>query len=251
MDTKNTNLKSKKLIHELGSAGLAERLDKATIAEGVKHSKELIELVHDMTFERDPHFRDDTFPDMDFFDAYNALGAIYPFLSRELKDNALRAYLKQFDGINYRFVQINHTTNICEPLVLADLRVIRPKYWPGLDEGKEKIKSYRNFEEFKDNLMTADGIFIPEKVKSDFCVAYAAIRSDMSPYGAEYAKECHPDFLKRVVKGIVNMRFGSCENKNDIIKGHARLRELLPQEIHPLIDKNYELKDLPKKSDFP
>ncbi len=76
--------------------------------------------------------------------------------------------------------------------------------------------------------MVSDELFCTAKVKSDFCVAYAVLRSDMCSFGAEFTQTCHPLFLKRVVEGIVAMRFAWVQNDEEARKGRERLRELLP-----------------------
>ncbi|MCK4634749.1 MAG: hypothetical protein KAT37_02640 [Candidatus Aenigmarchaeota archaeon] len=214
---------SQKLINTLGDAGLPERLDKSTFKEGVKYADKLIELVKGIRPKRVQGVMDDFLPDTAL---YNALGAIYSGLTPDSKKDALNAYITQFDHVNYFYIQINHTPYIREPLVLADVFVENALYWPSLDEGKKLVKEYNNFANFKEEVMMPDGMFNPKKIDSDFCVAFAALRSDMSQYGPEYTKACHPKFLDRVIEGIVNMRIGRKDPK-----------EGLPQEVHSIIEK--------------
>ncbi|MBU0457677.1 MAG: hypothetical protein ABH824_02470 [Nanoarchaeota archaeon] len=180
-----------------------------------------------------PHNAPDTRP-------YNALGAIYSFLPREKKDEVLGVFLQQLGRINYFYVQIHHTPAISEPSLLSDIQIINPRYWPGMDEGKAIVKKFDNFAGFHDFLMGPDGIFRAGKVQSDFLVAYAALRSDMSPFGSEYAAACYPDFLERIVDGIVDMRLNM---DIGLEEGKARLRELLPTALHPKLEKSYQRTD--------
>ena len=85
-------------------------------------------------------------------------------------------------------------------------------------------------------------MFDPTKVRSDFCVAYAALRSNTSPFGAEYVRTCNPEFLDRVVGGIVALRFGRAKDDSDVKEGNSRLKELLPNSLHDLVKQKYEQK---------
>ncbi len=169
---------------------------------------------------------------------YNAVGAIYPYLKREQKDRALRGVLSILDRRNYLEVNgataVGHTPGIREPLLLADIKITRHLYWPGLDEGKLLIPKYTTFSELKEDVIDEYGHF-NRKVLSDFLVAYALLRSDISPYGEEYAKVAEPLFLERTVQAIVAMRFAHSDIV-DIQKGKERLEELLPKSVHERIE---------------
>lgn len=231
------------LIETLGSAGIYERVDSASLFEGFSQAQDIIKLVKEATHESVIGIGDDYIPDTKL---YNALGCIYPFLSRENKDKALQAYLSQLNHVNYMRVQDNHTPYIREPLVLADISILNPRYWPGLEESSAQVKSCGNFTEFKEKYMRPTGLFNPEKTPNDFCLAYAALRSDKSAFGKEYALAAKPSFLERVVNGIVAMRFGRFNydaqrpglageyaDQKDLLE---RLHTLLPVELHPQIE---------------
>jgi hypothetical protein len=222
------------LLKVLGNAGLQENVHPNTLNAGVEDCERIFEVVVGKEYERVQGIGDDFIPDTDI---YNAVGAIYPALSTEQRDAALRALLSQFDRVRYDCVQNNHTPYIREPLVHADLWVARAIYWPGLDEGKLRIKEHGAFDDFRSSLMSADGMFKRKRVNSDFCVAYAALRSDFWGHSREYADAVHAGFLERVLRGITNMRFGRAENDKDAEEGRARLLELLPERTHALIDK--------------
>jgi hypothetical protein len=229
MDTK---IVSKDLIKVLGNAGLQERLDAKTRSEGIKYSDGIIGFLEGLEVERVQGIGDDFIPNIKL---YNMIGAIYPALQPESRKRALNAYMRQFNRINYISVQENHTPFIREPLVLADIDNESHLYWPGLDEGKNIIKRHDNFAELKEEVMDGNGLFKPEAVNSDFCVGYALLRNDMSPFGDEYSKACNPAFLDRVVEAVVLMRTGHDDGHN-IEKGKSRLKELLPSRLHGTIE---------------
>ncbi len=231
------------LIETLGSAGIYERVDSGSLFEGFSQAQDIMRLVKEATHESVIGIGDDYIPNTKL---YNALGCIYPFLSRENKDKALHAYLTQFNGINYMRVQNNHTPYIREPLVLADIWIINPLYWPGLEESSAQVKGGENFTTFQEKYMLPTGLFNPQKTQNDFLLAYAALRSDKSTFGREYALAAKPSFLERVVKGIVAMRFGRFNydaqrpelageyaDQHDLLE---RLHTLLPVELHPQIE---------------
>lgn len=230
----------KDLIKTLGNAGLLERLDAKTRDEGIKYSDNIIGLLEGLEVERVQGIGDDFIPNTKL---YNAVGVIYPALQPESRKRALNAYMKQFDRINYISVQENHTPFIREPLVLAGIDTESLLYWPGLDEGKNIIQCHGNFAELKEEVMDGSGLFKPKAVKSDFCVGYALLRSDMSPFGDEYSKACNPAFLDRVVEAVVLMRTGHDDGHN-IEKGKARLKELLPSRLHKTMEAKYSLLNL-------
>lgn len=171
---------------------------------------------------------------------YNAVGAAYPYLDREKRDLALRQVINIFDGLNYAYVNglygVGHTTGIKEPLLLADIAIIRNLYWPGLDEGKLLLKKYDNFFDLSKDLIDEDGMFETRKVNSDFVVAYALLRSDYCSYGEDYIQIANKTFFERVLKAIVNIRFAHAESEEKIIKRIDRLKELLPESIHSMLE---------------
>ena len=60
---------------------------------------------------------------------YNAVGAVYPYLERDMKDLALGKILNILDRLNYADVNglrgIGYTTGIREPLLLSDIGIVR------------------------------------------------------------------------------------------------------------------------------
>ena len=86
------------------------------------------------------------------------------------------------------------------------------------------------------NLIDSNGMFYPNKVEGDFSVGYGFLRSDTTNYGEHYAKVANPFFLERLMKGIVAVRFGDTKDGDEIKKGDARLRELLPECLHDRIE---------------
>lgn len=229
----------KKLSKELVSAlseGLPERRSKKGLKSGVDCADEIISLVRNQRYARVMGIGDDFIPDTGL---YNMIGSIYSSLPREKRVEARDAVLSQLDGVNSHYVQMNHTPYIREPLLLSDIAVERPMYWCGLYEGKNLLEKQDTFAGFKKTLMNSNGLFKKDKVFSDFCVAYSALRKDMSSFGDAYANEAHPAFLDRVVDGIVSLRIGKPAKNSDLIAGRERLKELLPEGLQSLVDEKY------------
>ena len=171
---------------------------------------------------------------------YNAVGAAYPFLEREQKNNALTQILNILDGRNYAEVNgargAGHTTGIREPLLLSDIAIARPLYWPGLHEEENLWKKCSSFEDFKKQNMNEEGMFKKDRVKSDFIVAYSLLRSDLANFGEDYIKAANPDFLERTLQGIVGMRFARTKTPDEIKNGRERLHTILPKSTHEKIE---------------
>jgi hypothetical protein len=172
---------------------------------------------------------------------YNSVGAAYPYLDREKRDRALGKIISILDLRNYAEVNggrgYGHTPGIREPLLLSDITIARSFYWPGLHDEDHKWKKYTSFSELQKEMMDKTGMFKPEAVNSDFLVAYAFLRSDTCSWGEDYAKEANPNFLERVLKGIVALRFGrKLLDEQEIDKGRKRLMELLPKRVHGRIE---------------
>ncbi|MBS3140349.1 hypothetical protein J4479_05070 [Candidatus Woesearchaeota archaeon] len=235
-----SDLIRKELVEALARARLPERVSDDLLAEGLEKAGDLISLVGDQKKSRIRGIGDDYVSDIA---AYNALGAVYSNLPEPVRAQALTAYLNQMDNVNYRYVSKKHTSLISEPLAVSDICTARGLYWPGLVEGRRLVYQHQTFTEFERKVMTADGLFKVEEVRNDFTVAYAVLRSDRSSFGADYAKASHPQFLERVIEGIVAMRFRKVESVSEIEHSHKRLKELLPKEVHPLIQQKYESKD--------
>jgi hypothetical protein len=186
---------------------------------------------------------------------YNAVGSVYPELDREMKDRALEKIFEILDDFRYDIVQETHTSGIREPLLVSDISIVSPLYWPGLDEGKHILKKYQNFQDLKKDLIDENGLFfhsslktdtkqlidewIPEEklnfVRSDFVIAYSLLRSDRSNFGEEYTIVADSHFLDRTMQAIVALRFGWLE-PTDIEKGRRRLEEILPRPLHQKIE---------------
>jgi hypothetical protein len=138
---------------------------------------------------------------------YNSVGLIYPFLNRTLKNYSLEKILGILNGIRYDYVQISHTSFIREPLLLSDISIIEPLYWPGMAEGERLINQAQSFGNFKKEFLDLRGFFKRELINSDFIVAYSLLRKDFCDWGEEYLKIADPFFIERVIKGVVGKRF--------------------------------------------
>jgi len=220
-------------IESLGSSGLLERLDERTKNEGLSNHQLLIDLVRDKKYERVQGIGDDFIPDSDL---YNAIGSIYPLLDRKQRDEVIRVHLNQFDRLNYLAVNSNHTPNIREPLLLTDIIIARPLYWPGLKDEKKLWDGKESFTELQKEIMVEDGLFDPTKVRSDFLVAYALMRRDFTSFGEDYVQSANPEFLDRVMKGIVALRFAGRTSSSETEEGKSRLYELLPKSVHSKVE---------------
>lgn len=208
-----------------------EALDEAYTREG-KNRRGLIQAVANGPFETIPRA------------LYNTVGVAYPSFKREDKDYALGQLLSIMDKLNYADVNGSrgegHTPGIREPLLLSDIGITRPLYWPGMRKQERKIGECRDFSEFRDRFMTADGLFKSWEIESDFLMAYSVLRSDFSDFGEEYCEAAEESFLDRTVRGIVALRFAprsiDSVSEEEIEERRERLRFLLPSPLHPQID---------------
>ncbi len=233
------------LLEALGKPGLIERVDKTVLAEGLANFKPLVERVREHQEPSVQGIGDDFIPDSRL---YNMLGALYPALDREQRDAVLRALWVQFSSVNDFHVQENHTSTIREPLLLGDIGTVKRHYWPGLEEATALVGRYASFEDFRAHQMTDEGLF--QVVRSDFCVAYALLRVDKCRFGSDYVRAAHPAFLERTVRGIVAMRFGDYSEEAIVRERGARLRELLPVELHSKIEEYRREVGWASKSNF-
>jgi hypothetical protein len=171
---------------------------------------------------------------------YNTVGAVYPFLERSQKNKALAAVLSILDKVNYLEVNgeigIGHTTGIREPLLLSDIKITRDYYWPGLHDEEKLWRDHSNFFILQQEIMDQDGMFRKDKVRSDFLVAYALLRKDFCSFGEDYANAANPEFLERVLQGIVALRFSRADTSDKVHEGRERLLELLPPSVHHHIE---------------
>jgi hypothetical protein len=181
---------------------------------------------------------------------YNAVGSVYPYLEREQRDKALGEIFKILDKRNYFEVQISHTCGIREPLLLGDIFACRSLYWPGLYDEK-KLWSGKSFEEVKDSIIDENGLFKQDKVISDFLVAYALLRKDVGNMGRKYVEVANPNFLNRVLKGIVAIYFARVHDLDEVEKKTANLKKILPKSLHSRLDLLREEADWVDYTKFP
>jgi hypothetical protein len=156
----------------------------------------------------------------------NALGLVYPHLTREQKDKGLKQLLNIYDGINSIYVANIHTPYVREPLLLSDIELARWVYWPGLGEAESLIKSTENPFDLMSEIIDDNGLFYRDKVKSDYLVAYGLIRRDIYSFAEHYTERANPDFIEKVVKGIVNGHFGFLEKKKKFREKNYEREEL-------------------------
>ncbi len=237
-----------RLCAALGQAGILERADKPDLQDGISRADKIIEAVRNIEVERVQGIGDDFIPNTRL---YNALGTIYPYLTREKKDQAVRAYLNQFDKVNYFYTQLNHTSKIKEPLALADILAVRWAYFPGLDDEISKISKTPDYPHFESKFMTKEGLFKPNKVESDFLMAYACLRNDTWSFSQQYVKEAHPFFLQRVIQGLTSIYFAGAKTQEDETNMFSELSDILPREAHPSMHLYEAQKDWPKRELFP
>lgn len=181
---------------------------------------------------------------------YNAVGDVYPLLERKDRFGALRQVLRCLDQNNTQHVQDTHTRGIREPLLLTDIAVVRPVYWPGLEEGQFKIKQYESFEELKENLIDENGMFKRDKVESDFIMGWTLLCSAWSRWSEDYAKVANPKFLERTVKGLVNYCFAKRTDPKSIRQEIADFKTHLPEQFHSRIAPLVKEKDWPDYKEF-
>ena len=187
---------------------------------------------------------------------YNAVGDRYTSFTREQKDFAIKQTLAIMDEITYSIVNgiegSGHTSGIREPFYLGEIATVRRLYWPGLDEGRRIIKHHNgNFKEIKTDLITKDGKFKQGKVDSDFLVAYAFLRKDISNFGERFAETFDRDFIERTVIAVTKMRISTEKTEEEISKGLDRLRFLLPKSLHGSIESASKITDWVDKKQFP
>jgi hypothetical protein len=168
---------------------------------------------------------------------YNAVGAVYPYLDRKQKNRALGEIIfRILDTRNTAEVNgergMGHTTGIREPLLLSDICIARPAYFPGLYDEQHLWKDKVCFCDLRAEIMDEEGMFDPRKVNSDFLVAYALLRSDFTSFGEEYAEAANPAFLERVLKGITALAVARCRKKEEVEEGMRIIINILPSKLH-------------------
>lgn len=207
---------------------------------------------------------------------YNSVGAIYPYLDREVKNYALEKIFTILDLIRNDYIQFSHTSYIRDPLLLSDISIARPAYWPGLREGQNLISNHKLFCDFKSEFINEHGFFNKEAINSDFLVGYALLRKDICDWGEDYLEVVNSTFLDKIIQGVVGMRVSHLFslqnlseeeveainneaknsafynqvkdklNKNvslEIVKRKNRLNELLPQSLLARVDEKIREQD--------
>jgi len=229
-------METKELIKTLGKKGLLERLSPSEREEGLSNWEELFQQVGKGDPERVQGIGDDFLPDTY---SYNAIGAIYPLLNVEDRKKVTGKFINRFDGINYNYVQNNHTSYIREPLLLADILLGRWIYFPGLFDEEKLWEGKESFSELEKEIIDENGLFKVDKVNSDFLVAYALMRTDITPFGEDYIKAANPKFLDRVIEGVANLGFNNLTQKEEIETKRKTFYGILPKSIHEKFEKIY------------
>ncbi len=75
--------------------------------------------------------------------------------------------------------------------------------------------SLAGFKKLKSEFLDTKGLLRKDKVKSDFLVAYAFLRRDMSNFGERFAEALNSEFLSRTLTAIVKMRFVGLNRKGN------------------------------------
>ncbi len=230
-----------RLIITLGKAGIKERVNQEGLDEGVGRIDDLLER---LSYCRPPFVQgigDDFMPDSRLYDA---IGALYPILERDKKNQVLTAFFRQLYGIRDDHVQTNHTAYIREPLLLAELGGIKRVWWPGTDDVNPILSKHESFDTLRSTFMNGNGLFKVETVKSDFVMGYALLRNENRHIAEKYAECANPEFLDRVVQGYVWWYmhiYGRSEDtggEKRRAKVPARLKEFLPAVLHKTVDEH-------------
>lgn len=174
---------------------------------------------------------------------YRQIGVVYPKLNREQRDAVLEKILFYFDSARNDYGQ-RAMKKIREPLLGEDIHILRWQYWPGLDgqEGDRFVKQYKTFDAVRAEIIDERGLFIPEKVESDYLVAATFLRSDMCGFGEDYVRVANAEFIDRMMQAEVANRFakrrGQTEelSQEQIEKRITRLKVLLPKSLHDRIE---------------
>lgn len=177
----------------------------------------------------------------------NAVGAVYPLLPRDVRGEALAEIVGVLDHYRWNVVQTLYMPGVRDPQLVADIGIVRPLYWPGLDHQNQKLLAeFETFEQFRKTAMNAEGLFNPRVVESDAIVGTTILRSDMCKWGEEFVQATHPELTDRLTRGIVTWRFSPRPRReysdqsdcfwSDPAKGTARLKELLPRSLHDRIE---------------
>lgn len=170
---------------------------------------------------------------------YNAVGAVYPYLDREARDDALRGVLSILDFINCVYVQEGHTNGIREPLLLADIVLCRGVYWPGYEWETSEVKKYAEFATLQAERMGDRGLFNPRAGRSDFLMACAILFDKDCPFREEYARAANPIFLERVVRAVVAIDLGAAP-PNRLDEEKIKVQASFPPSLRDRVEKYYQ-----------
>ncbi len=224
----------------LGEAGLYERVDKSFMDKAVGNFNVLIlQLAYKKNGDI-PGINNNSHPDKNVC-LYNSIGVIYPYLNKQQKNMVVKAHLRQFKPIEQSHVNHNHTRFIREPLLLADIcAASKSRYWPGFSSESYLWEDEKSFSDLEKQIME-NGLFKTKKVKSDFLVAYGLLSSDISKFGEDYIKVVQPEFLNRVLDGIVTVAIDGNRNKGYITREMKALRKRLPKSTHEKLEEFKEI----------
>ena len=128
----------------------------------------------------------------------NAIGEAYPSLSNNIKIRSLNQIMAIFDDNRNDIVTNQYMAQIREPLLITDLAIAFPNYWPfqvANSTRKNLEKCYPSFNDFQEEL-NPEGLFRHETVRSDFILAIGLLRNEK--FGEPYLKVVNPTFLERV-----------------------------------------------------
>lgn len=172
----------------------------------------------------------------------NAVGSVYPHLGREDRERAVGKILEFLDGKNYAYVNgaagPGYTTGIDDPLLLSDISIVRPFYWPGLEEGEQIVNQYsggerleqdENYEKLREDILD-EKARVTGDVDSEFLVAYTLLRDDYSDFAQDFAQYLDSEFLNRTLRGITALRFGLFADNE--AEGIQRIEDILPEILH-------------------
>ncbi len=188
------------------------------------------------------------FPESVTWAVYNSIGSVFPSLPRGVKDTAIRQTLSLMDRQCHEIVNgqigLGHTTGIREPLYLGELCTVRWRYWPGLDEGRYLIKQNDgSFHRIRTNLMAANGEFYPAAVHSDFLVAYAFLRNDLSTFGDRFAEACERGFMDRTITAIAKLSVFQAKTAEGAQRDLDRIKRFLPKSLHDRVESASKTED--------
>lgn len=190
----------------------------------------------------------------------NSVGRKYPSFTDEQKMSALERFLCILDdtrsdvtnGSNLSF--IGYTPNIREPLLLSDISISQPGYWPRERANAERKwikRKFTSYDKLSKDLLLGDGTFDKKKIASDFLTALGILRNDR--LADDYILAVDPQFLDRCVQGISELEFHFIDpaDKSNIEKRRKKLHALFPKELYERIEdfsnKRYWVNRIPER----